>query len=235
MPFCLYLTFVFCSCIMEIGKTGMWITNFKHKYMGNNLTKRQRQILDFITEFTGDNGFAPSLREIGEHFNLSSPATIHAHVQALKQKGMLKTSFNEARSIEIIPANVNWVASLELPLVGLITAGEPIEAVEEKDTIAVSADFVTDSANSYVLKVKGESMIEEGILDGDYVIVERNPSPQNGDVVVALLNNAYATLKKFYRESKRIRLQPANSSMKPIYAADPLIQGVVRGVIRKFA
>lgn len=203
--------------------------------MGNNLTKRQRQILDFITESTRANGYAPSLREIGEHFNLSSPATIHAHVQALKQKGMLKTSFNEARSIEIIPANVNWIASLELPLVGLITAGEPIEAVEERDTIAVPADFVTDSANSYVLKVKGESMIEEGILDGDYVIVERNPSPQNGDIVVALLNNAYATLKKFYRESKRIRLQPANSSMKPIYAADPLIQGVVRGVIRKFA
>jgi repressor LexA len=203
--------------------------------MGDNLTKRQREILDFITEFTADNGYAPSLREIGEHFNLSSPATIHAHIQSLKQKGMLKTSFNEARSIEIIPANVNWVASLELPLVGLITAGEPIEAVEEKDTIAVPADFVTDSANSYVLRVKGESMIEEGILDGDYVIVERNPSPQNGDVVVALLNNAYATLKKFYREQKRIRLQPANSSMKPIYAADPLIQGVVRGVIRKFA
>ena len=191
--------------------------------------------MDFITEFTGDKGYAPSLREIGEHFNLSSPATTHAHVQALKQKGMLKTSFNEARSIEIIPANVNWAASLELPLVGLITAGEPIEAVEDNDTIAVPADFVTDSANSYVLKVKGESMIEDGILDGDYVIVERNPSPQNGDVVVALLNNAYATLKKFYRESKRIRLQPANSSMKPIYAADPLIQGVVRGVIRKYA
>ncbi|MDD4271755.1 MAG: transcriptional repressor LexA [Patescibacteria group bacterium] len=203
--------------------------------MGDNLTKRQRQILDFITEFTGDNGYAPSLREIGEHFNLSSPATIHAHVQALKQKGILKTSFNEARSIEIIPTSVNWTASLELPLVGLITAGEPIEAVEENDTIAVPADFVTDSANSYVLRVKGESMIEDGILDGDYVIVERNPSPQNGDIVVALLNNAYATLKKFYREQKRIRLQPANSSMRPIYAADPLIQGVVRGVIRKFA
>jgi repressor LexA len=203
--------------------------------MGNNLTKRQRQILDFITESTGANGYAPSLREIGEHFNLSSPATIHAHIQALKQKGMLKTSFNEARSIEIIPAKVNWTASLELPLVGLITAGEPIEAVEEKEVIAVPSDFVTDSANSYVLKVRGESMIEDGILDGDYVIVERNPSPQNGDIVVALLNNAYATLKKFYRESKRIRLQPANSNMKPIYSADPLIQGVVKGVIRKFA
>lgn len=203
--------------------------------MGNNLTKRQRQILDFITDFYNEHGYAPSLREIGEHFNLSSPATIHAHIQSLKQKGMLKTSFNQARSIEIIPASVNWTASLELPLAGLITAGEPIEAIEEKESIAVPVDFVTNSANSYVLKVKGESMIEDGILDGDYVIVERNPSPKNGDIVVALLNNAYATLKKFYREQKRIRLQPANSKMKPIYSADPLIQGVVRGVIRKFA
>ncbi|MFA5024837.1 MAG: LexA family transcriptional regulator, partial [Patescibacteria group bacterium] len=122
-----------------------------------------------------------------------------------------------------------------LPLVGLITAGEPIEALEEHDTIAVPADFVTDNFNSYVLQVKGESMINEGILNGDYVIVERNPSPRNGDVVVALLNNAYATLKKFYRETNRIRLQPANDTMKPIYSRDPLIQGVVRGVIRKFA
>ena len=203
--------------------------------MGNNLTKRQRQILDFITEEINKNGYAPSLREIGDHFKLSSPATIHAHIQSLKAKGMLKTSYNEARSIEIVMPAVNWTASLELPLVGLITAGVPIEAVEEKDTIAVPADFVTDSANSYVLRVKGESMIDDGILDGDYVIVERNPSPQNGDVVVALLDNAYATLKRFYREAKRIRLQPANSTMKPIYAADPLIQGVVRGVIRKFA
>lgn len=221
------------------------------KYMGKNLTKRQKQIFDFITDFTRGNGYAPSLREIGEHFHLSSPATIHAHVQALKQKGMLKTSYNEARSIEIVPAKVhpvksaicgaelfngvNWTASLILPLAGLIAAGEPIEAVEERETIAVPSDFVSDSANSYVLRVKGESMIEDGILDGDYVIVERNPSPQNGDIVVALLNNAYATLKRFYREQKRIRLQPANSKMKPIYSADPLIQGVVRGVIRKFA
>lgn len=203
--------------------------------MTKNLTKRQKQILDFIAEFTADNGYAPSLREIGEHFQLSSPATIHAHVRSLKQKGLLKTSFNQARSIKIIPAKASWTASLSLPLAGLITAGEPIEAVEERETIAVPADFVTDSANSYVLKVKGESMIEDGILDGDYVIVERNPSPRNGDVVVALLDNAYATLKKFYRESKRIRLQPANSAMRPIYSADPLIQGVVRGVIRKFA
>lgn len=209
--------------------------------MGNNLTKRQREILDFITEFMNDNGYAPSIREIGDNFNLSSPATIHVHLENLRNKGFLKTSFNEARSIEIMKSTellktgVNWAQALELPLMGLITAGEPIEAIEEHETIAVPADFVRDSANSYVLKVKGESMIEEGIMNGDYVIVERNPSPRDGDVVVALLNNAYATLKKFYREKSRIRLQPANSSMKPFYSKDPLIQGVVRGVIRKYA
>jgi repressor LexA len=203
--------------------------------MGTNLTKRQRQILDFITDFTEKNGYAPSLREIGEFFNLSSPATIHVHIDNLKKKGFLRNSFNEARSIELIPNEVNWAHAIDLPLLGLITAGEPIEAIENRETIAIPADFVRDTVNSYVLKVKGESMIEEGILDGDYVIVERNPSPSNGDVVVALLNNAYATLKKFYRETNRIRLQPANSSMKPIYSKDPLIQGVVRGIIRKFA
>ncbi len=203
--------------------------------MGKNLTKRQREILDYVTEFVNENGFAPSIREIGNHFDLNSPATIHAHLENLKSKGFLKTSFNEARSIELTKIKTNWLSAVELPLAGLITAGEPIEAVENNETIAVPADFVADKANSYVLKVKGESMIDEGILSGDFVIVERNPSPANGDVVVALLNNAYATLKKFYREKTRIRLQPANSSMKPIYAKDPLIQGVVRGVIRKFA
>ncbi len=203
--------------------------------MGDNLTKRQRQILDFVTEFSKRHGYAPSYREIGEHFRLSSPATIHDHVRNLQRKGFLKLAHNEARSIEIVTAAVNWARAIELPMAGLITAGKPIEAVEDNETIAVPADFVTDPANSYVLKVKGESMIEEGILSGDYVIVERNPSPQNGDIVVALLDNAYATLKKFYRESKRIRLQPANSAMSPIYATDPLIQGVVKGVIRRFA
>jgi len=203
--------------------------------MGTNLTKRQREILDFITEFIDKNSYAPSIREIGDNFKLSSPATIHVHLENLKKKGFLKTSYNEARSIELVPAEVNWAQAIELPLAGLITAGEPIEAVAENETIAVPSDFVTDKANSYVLRVKGESMIEDGILNGDYVIIERNPSPGNGDVVVALLNNAYVTLKKFYREANRIRLQPANSKMKPIYSRDPLIQGVVRGVIRKFA
>jgi repressor LexA len=203
--------------------------------MGTNLSKRQREILDYITDFLKKNGYAPSLREIGDNFKLSSPATIHAHIENLKSKGFLKTSYNAARSIELVPVDTSWAAAIELPLTGLITAGEPIEAISEHETIAVPADFVRDSANSYVLRVKGESMIEDGILDGDFVIVERNPSPHNGDIVVALLNNAYATLKKFYREANRIRLQPANAKMKPIFSKDPLIQGVVRGVIRKFA
>lgn len=203
--------------------------------MGTNLTKKQRLILDFITKFLKKNGYAPSLREIGDNFKLSSPATIHAHIENLKRKGFLKTSYNAARSIELVPVDTSWTAAIELPLMGLITAGEPIEAMAERETIAVPADLVGDSANSYVLRVKGESMIEDGILDGDFVIVERNPSPHNGDIVVALLNNAYATLKKFYREANRIRLQPANAKMKPIFSKDPLIQGVVRGVIRKFA
>lgn len=203
--------------------------------MGEQLTKRQREILDFISDFIKDNKYAPSIREIGEHFQLSSPATIHAHIENLKTKGFLKSAYNEARSIEIVPVDMSWTRALELPLAGLIAAGEPIEAVEGNETISVPEDYVKDRANSYVLKVKGDSMIEEGILDGDYVIVERNPSPRNGDIVVALLNNAYATLKKFYREANRIRLQPANSTMKPIYTKDPLIQGVVRGLIRKFA
>src|SRR3989339_963240 len=202
--------------------------------MGKNLTKRQRQIMDFITEFTAENGFAPSLREIGERFDLNSPATVHVHIENLKKRGMLRSGYNEPRSIEIVPVDLSWTRALELPLAGLITAGEPIEALEERETIGVPADFVTDSANSYVLRVKGESMIEEGILDGDYVIVERNPSPQNGDVVVALLDNAYATLKRFYREKNRIRLQPANNAMDPIYVKDCIVQGVVRAVIRKF-
>ena len=199
------------------------------------LTRRQRQILDFINDFQSRAGYAPSYREIGEELGLSSPATVHEHIQALVAKGFLTNDYNRARSIELVAIKPNWVQAVELALAGLITAGEPIEAVEDNETIAVPADLVADSANSYVLKVKGESMVEEGILDGDYVVVERNPSPANGDVVVALLNNAYATLKKFYRETNRIRLQPANSSMSPIYVQDLIVQGVVKAVIRKFA
>lgn len=199
------------------------------------LTKKQKNVLDFITQFVKSNDYAPSYREIADNLNLKSVATVHSHIKTLEKKGYLKALYNKARSIELMPTKTNLIKTINLSLVGLIAAGKPIEAVEEREMIAVPANFVTDNFNSYVLKVKGDSMIDEGILNGDYVVIERNPSPKNGDVVVALLDNTYATLKKFYREKNRIRLQPANSSLKPIYCKDPLIQGVVKAVIRHFS
>jgi repressor LexA len=200
----------------------------------SELTKRQSEVLRFITNFVKDNDYSPSFREIAEGVGLSSPSTVHQHVQVLREKGFLNSDGETPRCLEITNKVMNLCKAIELPLAGLITAGQPIEAVMQNETMAVPADLVTDES-SFVLKVKGESMIEEGIFDGDYVIVERNHFPKNGDVVVALLNNAYATLKKFYREATRIRLQPANSTMKPIYCKDVVIQGVVRAIIRKFA
>lgn len=196
------------------------------------LTKKQKEVLDYIQNFQSSEGYAPSYREIAENFGFSSTATVFEHIHSLKKKGLLRSEEGQIRSLEVV--DDHFAPAFNLPLVGLITAGQPIEAVEEKDTMAVPADLVVDNANSYVLRVKGQSMIDDGILNGDFVIVERNPSPKNGDVVVALLDNAYATLKRFYKEKDRIRLQPANSEMKPIYVKDVIIQGVVRAVIRKF-
>ena len=201
--------------------------------MSQPLTPKQKEVLDYIIEFINDRGFAPSFREIADGLNLASPSTVHVHIQALRTRGFLKSG-SAARELEPTDKAVRWGRSVILPLAGLITAGVPIEAIEEKESIAVPVDLAPNSANSYVLRVKGESMIEDGIHDGDYVVVERNPSPKNGDVVVALLDNAYATLKRFYRERDRIRLQPANSTMQPIYCYDPIIQGVVKAVIRRF-
>lgn len=197
----------------------------------SNITKKQKEILDFITQFIQSNEYAPSYREIADYFGLSSTATVHEHVKALEDKGLITSAQNEARSLEIVGSRFG--KSIELPLVGLITAGEPIEAVEQNETISVPKEMVRDE-NSYVLRVRGESMIEEGILDGDFVIVERNYYPVNGDVVVALLDNNYATLKKYYREKNRIRLQPANKTMSPIYAKNPAIQGIVKAILRTF-
>lgn len=180
------------------------------------LTKKQLEVQQFAKKFQKRRGYTPSYREIAAGLGLSSPATIFQHMKAIA---------------EHTPTS----STTFLPLVGLIAAGSPIEAMEDHETMAVPSDFVIDEANAYVLRVKGRSMIEDGIFDGDYVVIERNPSPKNGEVVVALLDNAYATLKRFYREADRIRLQPANSTMDPIIVhGDINIQGVVRAVIRKF-
>lgn len=210
----------------------MWITL---KYMSKEkLTKRQTEILNFIVEYVKENGYAPSYREVGQNLGISSTATVHEHVKNLETKGYLHNVGEAARSLEVDATVARASQAISLPLIGLITAGQPIEAIEETDTVDVPASLVGDTADSYVLKVKGDSMIEDGILSGDLVVVERNPSPRDGEIVVAILDNMYATLKRFYREKGRIRLQPANRTMRPIYARDVLVQGVVRGLIRDF-
>lgn len=204
--------------------------------MPPSLTPKQKEVLDFIVNFISEQGYPPSYREIASGLKLASPSTVHAHVQALRERGFLESADSSGAPRELEPTDkaTRWGRSVLLPLVGMITAGQPIEVIQERETLAVPVDIVPDAANSYVLRVKGESMVDEGIHDGDYVIVERNPSPKNGDVVVALLENTHATLKKFFREKNRIRLQPANKSMQPIYCYDPLIQGVVKAVIRSY-
>ncbi len=200
------------------------------------ITKKQHGVLEFIRDFILQYHYSPTVREIAAHFKISV-STAHQHLKALQAKGYIEMASGEQRSIELtqVPDNQFDIAEIvNLPLMGLIAAGEPIEAVENPEPVAIPARLLRDQRNSYVLQVRGNSMIEDGILDGDFVVVERNPSPQDGDTVVALLDNAYATLKKFYREKGRIRLQPANKTLKPIYVKDPLIQGIVRAVIRNY-
>lgn len=199
----------------------------------SDLTKRQSITLDFIREFLAKHNYAPSYRDIMRGTGINSPATAYAHVQSLKDKGYLKLIDGQMRSVELTEKANIFTKGVELPLIGSIAAGEPIEAIEDLDSISVPIELLPN-LNCYVLKVKGESMIEDGILDGDYVIVERNFYPNNGDTVVALLDNENATLKRYYREKTRIRLQPANRKMKPIYTRNPLVQGIVRAVLRKY-
>jgi repressor LexA len=198
------------------------------------LTKRQREILDYLNEFIQQHGYAPSLEEIGRRFSLSSLATVHKHLTNLQEKGFIRRAWNRSRSVELVPTRVG-VRSVELPLLGFVAAGAPIEAVSGNETIAVP-EAIAGKRDSYVLRVKGDSMIDEQIRDGDYVIVEDRKSADNGEMVIALLSGADVTLKKFYRENGRVRLQPANPSMQPIFA-DPeqvQVQGVVVGVMRKY-
>ena len=198
------------------------------------LTKRQREILDYLNEFIQQYGYAPSLEEIGRRFNLSSLATVHKHLTNLQEKGFIRRAWNRSRSVEVVPTRMG-VRALELPLLGYVAAGAPIEAVASNESIAVPEALV-GKRDSYVLRVKGDSMIDEQIRDGDFVIVEDRKSVDNGEMVIALVGGLDVTLKKFYREDGRIRLQPANPSMQPIMV-DPdrvQVQGVVVGVMRKY-
>jgi len=195
-----------------------------------NLTKRQKEILDFVQSFIDSHDYAPSYREIADHFQLGSIATVADHLVNLEEKGYITRDHNEARSLQLTP---RWdERAFEIPLMGLVAAGYPIEAIRTNETIDIPRDMM--GKNVFALKVRGESMIEDGIFDGDYIIIEQTNNPRNGEIVVALVDNENATLKRFYKEKDRIRLQPANSNFKPIYSNKVVVQGRVKGVIRKF-
>ena len=198
------------------------------------LTKRQREILDYLGEFIQQHGYAPSLEEIGRRFNLSSLATVHKHLTNLQEKGFIRRSWNRSRSVEVVPTRGGGRA-LELPLLGFVAAGLPIEAIATTEAITVPEDLV-GKRDTYVLKVRGDSMIDEQIRDGDFVIVEDRKTAENGEMVIALLGGVEVTLKKLYRENGRIRLQPANPAMQPLLVAPEQlqIQGVVVAVMRKY-
>jgi len=198
------------------------------------LTKRQKEILDFITRFVDEKGYSPSLVEIGENFGLSSVATVHKHVENLQKKGFVTRTWNANRSLNLTEKSLS-LRAIRLPLAGRVAAGRPIEAVEQHEVIAVPEDMV-GKGTTFVLEVRGDSMIDEQIRDGDFVIVEDRPRVREGELVVALIDGEEATLKKYYKEGTRIRLQPANPDVKPIVieASRVRVQGAVIGVLRKY-
>ena len=237
------------------------------------LTRRQKQVFDFLVDFINGHGYSPSFEEIGAGLDLSSLATVHKHMQTLEKKGFIRRGYNQSRSVEVvaIPASVPFaktavrpfgrrktaaddgghhaalapvaalmpsqvLGNLEFPLLGRIAAGQPVEAIPNAETFSFG-DFARGRGNLFVLRVKGDSMVDDHICNGDYILVEGAQTADNGDIVVALIEGTDATLKRFFRESNgKVRLQPANSQMDPILvpARDVKIQGRVVGVLRKY-
>jgi repressor LexA len=208
--------------------------------MARVLYKRQKQILDYITKSIDKYGSAPTLTEIAQYLGLSSLSTVHEHLAVLEKKGLIRRYKGAVRGIEIMDNNEDKNNSIlgkmiELPVLGFIACGEPIEPYTDPNaTLAVDPNLVKSGDKSFVLQAKGDSMIDDGILSGDYVVVKEQNQAINGDIVVAVLRNGFATLKRFYREATRIRLQPANSTMSPIYVTDVEIRGKVVAIIRQF-
>lgn len=198
------------------------------------LTKRQKQLLDYLNNFIREFGYAPTLQEIGAFFGLSSLATIHKHLKNLEAKGLIRRKWNHSRALEMLDSK-GPNAAREIPLLGTVAAGVPIEAIESNDTITVPDEFIR-RGNTFCLRVRGESMIDDGIRDGDYIIVEGRDSANDGETVVALINGE-ATVKRFYKQGDgQIRLEPANATMKPIYApaSELTVRGVVVGLMRHY-
>ena len=200
------------------------------------LTKRQSEIRAYLQGHIGEQGYAPSFEEIAERFGFQSLATVHEHLTNLERKGYIRRSYNESRSIEVLPPRGTSAAS-DIPLLGKVAAGMPIESLMHQETLSVPDAMLPRRGPNFALQVQGSSMIDEHIVDGDYVVVHGRQTAENGEMVIALVNGSEATVKTFYRESGGwIRLQPANASMQPIrlQERDVLIQGVVVGVIRKY-
>lgn len=204
------------------------------------LTKRQKDVLDFVAGFMDENGYSPSYEEIARALNLASLATVHKHITALDTKNYLKRGFNQSRSLDLGPkyaqSQKRQRNDLEVPLLGRIAAGAPVESVEQRATLNF-ADFAGNS-DTFALEVRGDSMIEDHICDGDLILLQKTTEVRDGDIVVALVTGMETTLKRFYREPQgnKIRLQPANSSMQPIFvlARDVQIQGRLIAVLRKY-
>ncbi len=199
-----------------------------------SLTKKQRNILDYITLVIESKGYSPTYREIAKKFKFSSVSTVYDHIKNLQSKGYLESEEGSGSISLTSNTTTEDSGTVDVPLVGLITAGKPIEALEEKERINIP-EIMVGRGHYFALKVKGESMIEDGILDGDFVVVEEKDQATNGDIVVALLENQFATLKRYYQEKTHIRLQPANSSMEPFRVKDVKVQGKVVGLIRKYS
>lgn len=216
---------------------GAWVVDFRLDFADSArvaLTRRQREIYDFIREFVDSQGYSPSLEEIGARFGLSSVATVHKHVQHLVEKGFLKKSLHRSRSVEPVEAPASPVVSL--PLLGSVAAGAPIEAIELSESIDVPQQLVPKRGRCFALRVRGDSMVDEQIRDGDFVVLESAAEARDGETVVALVRGEDATLKKFYRRGSTVRLVPANAAMRPIEvpASEVQIRGIVRGLLRRY-
>ncbi len=200
------------------------------------LYRRQKQIIDFIGQYIQKFGTSPTLQEIADALGVSSLATVHEHLQSLVKKGVIRRFEGAVRGLELLDKEMGHaIDGVELPILGFIAAGAPIQPMTDPNaTIRVASAMLTGKKRSFVLQVRGDSMIEEGILDGDFVVIEEQNNAHDGDIVVALLDNGLATLKKFFREATRVRLEPANSSMKPIFAQNVTVQGKVVGLVRRF-
>ncbi len=198
------------------------------------LTRRQKELLDYLRQYIEERGYAPTLEEIGEHFALTSLATVHKHLSNLETKGMIRRTWNHSRAIELVE-QPRRSGAVDLPLLGTVAAGAPIEELEDPDTVSVPEELIRRN-NTFVLRVKGDSMIDDGIWDGDYIVVEERRDADNGETVVAVIDGE-TTVKRFYREDRdTIRLQPANENLAPIQVSqrDLQVRGVVVAVMRKY-